>query len=152
MYLKNVWKVVTAYLVGSFALIQFANIAFPYFEVQSYVGFTSDQIMKALFIGLPLGLPIVLITAHFLSKKGSFLNNELENIDTLQNIGSYKQKIAVIPFANLLPFWPALTRPSCETAFAIADAAVADTSGDSEIDADEFLIFCICLKYHLRIP
>ena len=47
MYLKNVWKVVTAYLVGSFALIQFANIAFPYFEVQSYVGFTSDQIMKA---------------------------------------------------------------------------------------------------------
>ena len=57
--------------------------------------------MKALFIGLPLGLPIVLITAHFLSKKGSFLNNELENIDTLQNIGSYKQKIAVIPFANL---------------------------------------------------
>tara|TARA_A200000113_G_scaffold94520_2_gene84492 strand:+ start:989 stop:2437 length:1449 start_codon:yes stop_codon:yes gene_type:complete len=101
MYLKNVWKVVTAYLVGSFALIQFANIAFPYFEVQSYVGFTSDQIMKALFIGLPLGLPIVLITAHFLSKKGSFLNNELENIDTLQNIGSYKQKIAVIPFANL---------------------------------------------------
>jgi len=101
MYLKNVWKVVTAYLVGSFALIQFANIAFPYFEVQSYVGFTPDQIMKALFIGLPLGLPIVLITAHFLSKKGSFLNNELENIDTLQNIGSYKQKIAVIPFANL---------------------------------------------------
>ena len=101
MYLKNIWKVVTAYLVGSFALIQFANIAFPYFEVQSYVGFSSDQIMKALFIGLPLGLPIVLITAHFLSKKGSLLNNELENTDTLQNIGSYKQKIAVIPFANL---------------------------------------------------
>ena len=101
MYLKNIWKVVTAYLVGSFALIQFANIAFPYFEVQSYVGFSSDEIMKALFIGLPLGLPIVLITAHFLSKKGSLLNNELENIDTLQNIGSYKQKIAVIPFANL---------------------------------------------------
>ena len=101
MYLKNIWKVVTAYLVGSFALIQFANIAFPYFEVQSYVGFSSDEIMKALFIGLPLGLPIVLITAHFLSKKGSLLNNELENINTLQNIGSYKQKIAVIPFANL---------------------------------------------------
>jgi len=101
MYLKNIWKVVTAYLVGSFALIQFANIAFPYFEVQSYVGFSSDEIMKALFIGLPLGLPIVLITAHFLSKKGSLLNNELESIDTLQNIGSYKQKIAVIPFANL---------------------------------------------------
>ena len=101
MYLKNIWKVVTAYLVGSFALIQFANIAFPYFEVQSYVGFSSDEIMKALFIGLPLGLPIVLITAHFLSKKGSLLNNELENIDTLQNVGSYKQKIAVIPFANL---------------------------------------------------
>ena len=101
MYLKNIWKVVTAYLVGSFALIQFANIAFPYFEVQSYVGFSSDEIMKALFIGLPLGLPIVLVTAHFLSKKGSLLNNELENIDTLQNIGSYKQKIAVIPFANL---------------------------------------------------
>ena len=76
MYLKNIWKVVTAYLVGSFALIQFANIAFPYFEVQSYVGFSSDEIMKALFIGLPLGLPIVLITAHFLSKKGSLLNNE----------------------------------------------------------------------------
>ena len=39
--------------------------------------------------------------AHFLSKKFSFLNNDLENIDTLQNIGSYKQKIALIPFANL---------------------------------------------------
>ena len=60
VHIKNLWKVATAYLVGSFALIQFANIAFPYFEVEQYLGLSSDKIMKALFIGLPVGLPLVL--------------------------------------------------------------------------------------------
>ena len=69
-YIKNLWKVATAYLVGSFALIQFANIAFPYFAVEEYLGLSSDQIMKGLFIGLPIGLPLILTGFYFLKKSG----------------------------------------------------------------------------------
>ena len=101
VHIKNLWKVATAYLVGSFALIQFANIAFPYFEVEQYLGLSSDEIMKALFIGLPIGLPLILTGFYFLKKSG--IIEEKNTVETkLQiNSGAYKQKIAVIPFTNL---------------------------------------------------
>ena len=100
-YIKNLWKVATAYLVGSFALIQFANIAFPYFAVEEYLGLSSDQIMKGLFIGLPIGLPLILTGFYFLKKSGFIDNNNSLEIEMQSHSGSYKQKIAVIPFTNL---------------------------------------------------
>ena len=59
--LKNLWGIAVAYFGGSFILIQIANIGFPYFEIEQYIGLNTDQIMKGLFIGLPIGLPVVLI-------------------------------------------------------------------------------------------
>ena len=101
VHIKNLWKVATAYLVGSFALIQFANIAFPYFEVEQYLGLSSDEIMKALFIGLPVGLPLVLTGFYFLRRSGIIEENTSIEPKLQINSGSYKQKIAVIPFTNL---------------------------------------------------
>ena len=101
VHIKNLWKVATAYLVGSFALIQFANIAFPYFEVEQYLGLSSDKIMKALFIGLPVGLPLVLTGFYFLRRSGIIEENTSIEPKLQINSGSYKQKIAVIPFTNL---------------------------------------------------
>ena len=79
-HLTSLWKIATAYLVGSFALIQFVNIALPYFEIEEVLGFNSNTIMRWLFIGLPIGLPLVLAIGFFLNKRG-FINNinELNN-------------------------------------------------------------------------
>ena len=98
--IKELWKVCTGYLVGSFALIQFANIAVPYYEIEQYIGINSDELMRVLFISLPIGLIFVLTLTYVLKSKGIISNkNVLDNISN--NEGSYKQKIAVIPFANL---------------------------------------------------
>ena len=97
--LRDLWKIATAYLVGSFALIQFVNIALPYFEVESILGLSSDILMRFLFIGLPIGLPLVLVIGFALNKKG--LINQISSTDNKDNTGSYKQKIAVVPFTNL---------------------------------------------------
>ena len=99
-HLTSLWKIATAYLVGSFALIQFVNIALPYFEIEEVLGFNSNTIMRLLFIGLPIGLPLVLAIGFFLNKKG-FINNINELDNKYDTDGSYKQKIAVLPFNNL---------------------------------------------------
>ena len=99
-HLTSLWKIATAYLVGSFALIQFVNIALPYFEIEEILGFNSNAIMRWLFIGLPIGLPLVMAIGFFLNKKGLISNiNEFNNKHDID--GSYKQKIAVLPFNNL---------------------------------------------------
>ena len=97
---RDLWKIATAYLVGSFALIQFVNIALPYFEVESILGLSSDLLMRFLFIGLPIGLPLVLVIGFVLNKKGLIKQISSTN-DNKDNLGSYKQKIAVVPFTNL---------------------------------------------------
>ena len=97
---RDLWKIATAYLVGSFALIQFVNIALPYFEVESILGLSSDLLMRFLFIGLPIGLPLVLVIGFVLNKKG-LINQISSTNDNKDNFGSYKQKIAVVPFTNL---------------------------------------------------
>ena len=97
---RDLWKIATAYLVGSFALIQFVNIALPYFEVESILGLSSDLLMRFLFIGLPIGLPLVLVIGFVLNKKG-LINQISSTNDNKDNYGSYKQKIAVVPFTNL---------------------------------------------------
>ena len=99
-YFRDLWKITTAYLVGSFALIQFANIALPYFEVEAILGLSSDLFMRLLFIGLPIGLPIVLIVGYVLNKKGVIAKISIDEVNRIEG-GSYKQKIAVIPFTNL---------------------------------------------------
>ena len=99
-YFRDLWKITTAYLVGSFALIQFANIALPYFEVEAILGLNSDLFMRLLFIGLPIGLPIVLIVGYVLNKKGVIAKISIDEVNRIEE-GSYKQKIAVIPFTNL---------------------------------------------------
>ena len=79
-HLTSLWKIATAYLVGSFALIQFVNIALPYFEIEEILGFNSNAIMRWLFIGLPIGLPLVMAIGFFLNKKGLISNiNEFNN-------------------------------------------------------------------------
>ena len=98
--IKDLWKVCTGYLVGSFALIQFANIAVPYYEIEQYIGINSEELMRVLFISLPIGLVFVLILTYFLKRKG-IISNEGISGNTINKEGSYKQKIAVIPFTNL---------------------------------------------------
>ena len=98
--IKELWKVCTGYLVASFALIQFANIAIPYYEIEQYIGINSDELMRVLFISLPIGLVFVLALTYFLKRKGIISSEDTsENISNKE--GSYKQKIAVIPFTNL---------------------------------------------------
>ena len=99
-YFRDLWKITTAYLVGSFALIQFANIALPYFEVEAILGLNSDLFMRLLFIGLPIGLPIVVVVGYVLNKKGVIPKISIDEVNRIEG-GSYKQKIAVIPFTNL---------------------------------------------------
>ena len=92
---RDLWKIATAYLVGSFALIQFVNIALPYFEVESILGLSSDLLMRFLFIGLPIGLPLVLLIGFMLNKKG-FIKQVSSTDNNKVNYGSYKQKLSLI--------------------------------------------------------
>jgi hypothetical protein len=43
---NNLWKATTAYIVGSFALIQFASVSFTYFDLEASIGLTNTEIMK----------------------------------------------------------------------------------------------------------
>ena len=99
---KKLWKAATAYIVGSFALIQFASVSFTYFDVEQSLGLTNTELMQLLFIILPLGLPFSLILIYFIKKNDVDISDNKENtfINNKKN-GSYKQKIAVIPFTNL---------------------------------------------------
>ena len=99
--LKNLWGVAVAYFGGSFILIQIANIGFPYFEIEQYIGLNTDQIMKGLFIGLPIGLPVVLITFYFFKGNNLIKNEDLKADTSIYKNGAYRQKIAVVPFTNL---------------------------------------------------
>jgi len=98
--LKNLWGVAVAYFGGSFILIQIANIGFPYFEIEQYIGLNTDQIMKGLFIGLPIGLPVVLIAFYFFTRN-NLINDDLTADTSIYKNGAYRQKIAVVPFTNL---------------------------------------------------
>ena len=99
--LKNLWGIAVAYFGGSFILIQIANIGFPYFEVEQYIGLNTDQIMKGLFIGLPIGLPVVLISFYFFKRNNLLENNDSTADTSIYKNGAYRQKIAVVPFTNL---------------------------------------------------
>ena len=93
-YFRDLWKITTAYLVGSFALIQFANIALPYFEVEAILGLNSDLFMRLLFIGLPIGLPIVLVVGYVLNKKGVIPKISIDEVNRIEG-GSYLSLIHI---------------------------------------------------------
>lgn len=97
--LRDLWKIATAYLVGSFALIQFVNIALPYFEVESILGLSSDILMRFLFIGLPIGLPLVLVIGFALNKKG--LINQISSTDNKDNTGS---SVTLVHKGNIMKY------------------------------------------------
>ena len=100
---NNLWKATTAYMVGSFALIQFASVSFTYFDLEVSIGLTNTELMKILYIVLGIGFPSTLSLVFFFNKDVKN-NNEVNLYHQTSNqkkIGAYKQKIAVIPFTNL---------------------------------------------------
>ena len=106
MYKKlfdNLWKATTAYIVGSFALIQFASVSFTYFDLETSLGLTNTEIMKLLYVVLAIGFPSTLALVFFFKKDVIDKDEVNSNNSLLDNkkIGAYKQKIAVIPFTNL---------------------------------------------------
>ena len=100
---NNLWKATTAYMVGSFALIQFASVSFTYFDLEVSIGLTNTELMKILYIVLGIGFPSTLSLVFFFNK--DIKNNNEVNLyhqtSNQKKIGAYKQKIAVIPFTNL---------------------------------------------------
>ena len=100
---NNLWKATTAYVVGSFALIQFASVSFTYFDLEASLGLTNTEIMKFLYVVLAIGFPSTLALVFFFKKDVIDKDEVKPNNSLLDNkkIGAYKQKIAVIPFTNL---------------------------------------------------
>ena len=100
---NNLWKATTAYVVGSFALIQFASVSFTYFDLETSLGLTNTEIMKLLYVVLAIGFPSTLALVFFFKKDVIDKDEVNSNNSLLDNkkIGAYKQKIAVIPFTNL---------------------------------------------------
>ena len=61
---NNLWKATTAYMVGSFALIQFASVSFTYFDLELSIGLTNTELMKILYIVLGIGFPSTVDRNH----------------------------------------------------------------------------------------
>ena len=49
LFANGLWKATTAYMVGTFALIQFASVSFTYFDLEASIGFTNTELMKILY-------------------------------------------------------------------------------------------------------
>ncbi len=98
-FIQKTSKTAAAYLVAGIALIQLAPVFFNTFPPQDLFGISEDSLMQVIFILVAIGFPITIILAYlFITPK----ENLKENIDKqITASGDYKQKIAVIPFANL---------------------------------------------------
>ena len=97
--LSKIGKSTAAYLVGGIAFIQLAPVFFDTFPPEPLLGFSAEVLMQYLFALVAIGFPFVIILTYISS------NNE-ENVsktdeEKVTASGDYKQKIAVIPFANL---------------------------------------------------
>ena len=97
--IQKVSKTAAAYLVGGIALIQLAPVFFNTFSSNELFGMEEDLLMQGLFIIVALGFPVALLLAYFSSDKHNALSSAQNKQVTAS--GDYKQKIAVIPFANL---------------------------------------------------
>ena len=97
--LSKIGKSTAAYLVGAIAFIQLAPVFFDTFPPEPLLGLSTELLMQYLFALVAIGFPLVIILTYISS------NNE-ENVSKTEEekvtaSGDYKQKIAVIPFANL---------------------------------------------------
>ena len=98
-FIQKTSKTAAAYLVTGIALIQLAPVFFNTFPPQDLFGISEDSLMQVIFILVAIGFPITIILAYlFITPK----EDTKENINKqITASGDYKQKIAVIPFANL---------------------------------------------------
>ena len=98
-FIQKTSKTAAAYLVAGIALIQLAPVFFNTFPPQDLFGISEDSLMQVIFILVAIGLPITIVLAYlFITPK----EDTKENINKqITASGDYKQKIAVIPFANL---------------------------------------------------
>ena len=98
-FIQKTSKTAAAYLVAGIALIQLAPVFFNTFPPQDLFGISEDSLMQVIFILVAIGFPLTIILAYlFVSPK----EDSNENINKqITASGDYKQKIAVIPFANL---------------------------------------------------
>tara|TARA_B100001057_G_scaffold500383_1_gene615141 strand:- start:13304 stop:14755 length:1452 start_codon:yes stop_codon:yes gene_type:complete len=97
---QKISKTAAAYLVGAIALIQLAPVFFTTFPPEEIIGLSQDSIMEILFITVALGFPIALTSAYFFDGNSKPLKQKTKERQVTAS-GDYKQKIAVIPFANL---------------------------------------------------
>ena len=98
-FIQKTSKTAAAYLVAGIALIQLAPVFFNTFPPQDLFGISEDSLMQVIFILVAIGFPITIILAYlFITPK----EDTKESINKqITASGDYKQKIAVIPFANL---------------------------------------------------
>ena len=94
--IQKVWKSTIAYIVGSIAFIQLAPVFFATFPPEEMFGSSAEKLMPILFIIVAIGFPIVIASSFYLNRQQVNENNRTKKIKK-----DYKQKIAVIPFANL---------------------------------------------------
>ncbi len=95
---KRLWKWTTAYVVGAVAFIQLASILLENLSSERVFGASSETVMQVIFIAILVALPIVMAAAYFFREQSA--NAPLESADITAS-GDYKQRLAVIPFANL---------------------------------------------------
>jgi len=96
---RKIGKSAAAYLVGGIAFIQLAPVFFDTFPPEPLLGVSPELLMQYLFAIVAIGFPIVLLMTFISSKSNDDVTNTEEIKVTAS--GDYKQKIAVIPFANL---------------------------------------------------
>jgi len=96
---QKISKTAAAYLVGGIALIQLAPVFLNTFPPEDLIGLSQDSIMEILFILVAVGFPVTLVSAYFFTSNATSSDKIKEKQITAS--GDYKQKIAVIPFANL---------------------------------------------------
>jgi len=97
--IQKISKTAAAYLVGGIALIQLAPVFLNTFPPEDLIGLSQDSIMEILFILVAIGFPVTLASAYFFTSNSTSSDKIKEKQITAS--GDYKQKIAVIPFANL---------------------------------------------------
>ena len=98
-FIQKTSKTAAAYLVTGIALIQLAPVFFNTFPPQDLFGISEDSLMQVIFILVAIGFPITIILAYLFTTPKE---DTKENINKqITASGDYKQKIAVIPFANL---------------------------------------------------
>jgi len=99
-FAKRIWKYTTAYVVASIGFIQLASVLLDNISSENIFGMASEGVMQLTFLLALIGLPIVMIVAYIFVKDDTSPNRRSQQ-SPLTASGDYKQRIAVIPFANL---------------------------------------------------